>query len=90
MLRSAKQRYAPNNTVLSEARARAVQEMLLEVLGAEGNRINVESTGVGDIDPRVHCESSDPDSCHAKNRRVTLRLIGAAGVSFDFSCVGGR
>jgi hypothetical protein len=48
------------------------------------------STGVGDVDPRVFCGPDATDDCHRHNRRVTLRLVGARDLDFDFSCVGGR
>ncbi|MBN1946011.1 MAG: hypothetical protein JW797_10065 [Bradymonadales bacterium] len=79
-----------NNTVLSEARAQRVGELARQSIGGQLPGLQIQTIGVGDINPRESCPPGSSDECHRKNRRVTLRLIGATGVSFTFSCVGGR
>lgn len=79
-----------NNTMLSEARAEAVRQLLSNAFDQYLLiPIPFYTTGVGDIDPRVHCGPDADDDCHLQNRRVALRLVGAQGLDFDFSCVGG-
>jgi hypothetical protein len=60
--------WGPKNTKISEARARAVSDYLLEI-GIESDRLKY--LGMSFKYPRVFPENSEED--RVKNRRVTLR-----------------
>jgi outer membrane protein OmpA-like peptidoglycan-associated protein len=79
-----------NNTLLSEARAEAIASLFRAELSGVAPDLHIETTGFGDVAPRVQCGPDAPDSCHRLNRRVTIRPVGAQGVEFDFACAGGR
>ena len=68
-----------------------VSPVLTEALARAGlPQVSFQTTGVGEMDPRLHCGPEAADDCHRHNRRFTLRLVGARDLDFDFACVGGR
>ncbi len=79
-----------DNHGLSQARAEAVRDALNLRLAATQRSLALEAMGFGAERVLRDCSHDDTEACHGSNRRITLQIVGARSVDFDFSCVSAR